>query len=149
MLEYHTLLFQVYVDNTNPSTSQPERYRKQKLPSKTQYLIWAHQHIHSFLDGLLNPYLPPRNQSKTTLNYWMVVEIPKSQGRGWRFDFRLWNLLYTWHNTCEEGNCLMCFGIGILTFCLVEKRRNQCTVVSPQPPSPYMYKRERWNSHYR
>ena len=36
--------------------------------------------------------------SEMTLNYWMMVDkIPTSQGRGWRFDSRLWNLLSTWH----------------------------------------------------
>jgi hypothetical protein len=27
-------------------------------------------------------------------------EIPKYQGKGWRFDSRLWNLLSTWQKTC-------------------------------------------------
>ena len=47
-------------------------------------------------------------------------EIPKSQERDWQFDYRLWNLLYTWQKTCQEVNFLMCFGIGIgmSAFCL-------------------------------
>ena len=44
-------------------------------------------------------------------------EIPKSQGRGWRFDSRLWNLLFTWHKTCQVVNCLLCFGVDMLAFC--------------------------------
>ena len=30
-------------------------------------------------------------------------EIPKSQGRGWRFDSRLWDLLSTWQNSLPGG----------------------------------------------
>ena len=32
-------------------------------------------------------------------------EIPKSQRRGRRLDSQLWNLLSTWHNTCQTVNC--------------------------------------------
>ena len=45
-------------------------------------------------------------------------EILKSQGRGWRFDSRLWNVLSTWHKTRRVVNCLMCFDIGLSTFYL-------------------------------
>ena len=33
--------------------------------------------------------------------------IPKSQGRGWRLDSRLCNLLSPSHTTCQVVNCLM------------------------------------------
>ena len=45
-------------------------------------------------------------------------EISKSQGRGWQFEFWLWNLLSTWRKTCQMVNCLLCFDIGSLTFSL-------------------------------
>ena len=44
--------------------------------------------------------------------------IPKSQGRSWQFNSRLWNLLSTQHKTCQMVNCLVCFGVGLSTFCL-------------------------------
>ena len=34
-----------------------------------------------------------------TIGWWW--EIPESQGRGWRFDSRQWNLLSTWHKHCR------------------------------------------------
>ena len=45
-------------------------------------------------------------------------EIPKSKGRGWRFNSRLWNLLSTWCKTCQVVNCPVCFGVGMSAFCL-------------------------------
>ena len=45
-------------------------------------------------------------------------EIPKSQGRGWRFNFRLWNLLSTWLKTCQVANYLQRFGAGLLAIYL-------------------------------
>ena len=38
--------------------------------------------------------------------------IPKSQGRGWRFESRLWNLLSTWRKTCQVVNCLLCLALA-------------------------------------
>ena len=53
-------------------------------------------------------------------------EIPKSQGRGWRFDSRLWNLPLYVTVTCKVVCCLLCFGVGMLTFCLKKiKKRNR------------------------
>ena len=37
-------------------------------------------------------------------------EIPKSQGRGWRFESRLWNLLSTWHN-CAKWSIASCASV--------------------------------------
>ena len=45
-------------------------------------------------------------------------EIPKSQGRGWRFECRLWNLMSTWRKICHVVNYLLWFGVGLSTFCL-------------------------------
>ena len=50
-------------------------------------------------------------------------EIPKSQGRGWRFDSWLWNLLSTWRKTCHVVNCLLCFDVGMSAFCLKQKKQ--------------------------
>ena len=36
------------------------------------------------------------------------AKIPKSQGRGWRFDSRLCNVLSTWQKTCQVIKCLSC-----------------------------------------
>ena len=55
-------------------------------------------------------------------SYWQKILSSNSQGRGWRFDSRLWNLLSTWQKTCEVVNCLMCFGAGMLDFCLKKKK---------------------------
>ena len=44
-------------------------------------------------------------------------EIPKSQGRGWRYDSRLWSLS-TSHKSCHVVNCLLCFGVSLSAFCL-------------------------------
>ena len=53
-------------------------------------------------------------------------EIPKFQGRGWRFESRLWNLLSTWWKTCQVVNCLLlCFDVGPSTFCLQKKKRKK------------------------
>ena len=38
--------------------------------------------------------------------------IPKSQGRGWWFESRLWNLLSTWRKTCQVVNCLLCLALA-------------------------------------
>ena len=51
--------------------------------------------------------------------------IPKSQGRGWRFESRLWNLLSTWRKTCQVVNCLLCFGAGLSAFCLKKKKKKK------------------------
>ena len=53
--------------------------------------------------------------------------IPKSQGRGWRFESRLWNLLSTWQKTCRVVNCLLCFGVGLSAFCLKKKATDNST----------------------
>ena len=51
-------------------------------------------------------------------------EISKSQGRGWGFDSRLWwNLLSTWHKTCRVVIRFLCSGVGMLTFCLKKKEK--------------------------
>ena len=52
-------------------------------------------------------------------------ETPKSQGRGWWFSSRVWNLLSTWHKTCHVVNCLMCFGAGMSAFCLKKKKKKK------------------------
>ena len=51
-------------------------------------------------------------------------DIPKSQGRGLRFNPRLQNLLSTWHKTCHMVNmCLMCFGVDMSAFCLKQQHK--------------------------
>ena len=57
-------------------------------------------------------------------------EIPKSQGRGWQFNSRLWNLLSTWQRTCQVVNCLMCFGVGMSAFCLKNKEKKSSSSLS-------------------
>ena len=52
-------------------------------------------------------------------------EIPKSQGRGWQFESRLWKLLSTWWKTCQVVNYLLCFGVGLSAFCLKEKKKKK------------------------
>ena len=44
--------------------------------------------------------------------------IPKSQGRGWRFDSCMWNFLSTWRKTSQVVNNLLCFDVGLSIFCL-------------------------------
>ena len=48
-------------------------------------------------------------------------QIPRPQGKFWRFDSRLWNLLSAWHKTCQVVNCLLCFDIGMSAFYLKNK----------------------------
>ena len=52
-------------------------------------------------------------------------EIPKSQGGGWRSNFWLWNLLFTWLKTCQVVNCLMCFDVGMSAFCLKKQKKQK------------------------
>ena len=52
-------------------------------------------------------------------------EIPKSQGKGWWFDSRLWNLLSTWQKTYQVVNYLMCFGVGLSAFYLQKKKKKK------------------------
>ena len=49
--------------------------------------------------------------------------IPKSQGKGWRFESRLWNLLSIERKTCQVVNCLLCFDVGLSAFCLKKNKR--------------------------
>ena len=53
--------------------------------------------------------------------------MPKSQGRVCRFNSQLRNLLSTWQKTFRVVNCLMCFDVGLLAFCLKKKQANQTT----------------------
>ena len=34
-----------------------------------------------------------------------------------------WNLLFTWQNTGQVVNCLLCFGAGLTAFCLQKKKK--------------------------
>ena len=61
--------------------------------------------------------------SKTTLNFWMMVErCPNLKGKGLWFNSRLW-YLYTRQKTCQMVNWLLCFGVGMSAFCLQKKWR--------------------------
>ena len=63
-------------------------------------------------------------------------EILKSQGTSWRFDSQLWNLLSTWHKTCKVVNCILCFDVGMLAFCLNKINYNKAPP-SLGPRRPY------------
>ena len=57
-------------------------------------------------------------------------EIPKSQGRGWRFDSWLWNLLSTWHKNLLDGQLpprLWRWPIGLLSQKKKEKKKKTVT----------------------
>ena len=43
-------------------------------------------------------------------------EILKSQGKSWRVESRLLNLLFTRQKTCQVVNCLLCSSAGMLAF---------------------------------
>ena len=60
----------------------------------------AHTHVHK------NSLHGPRHDLKLLDD---GGEIPKSKGRGWRFNSRLWNLLSTWQ---KLGNGLSAFCLG-------------------------------------
>ena len=64
-------------------------------------------------------------RSETTLNYRTIDggEIPKSQGRGWRFDSQLWNFFYTWWKICQVVNCLLWFGDEVSVLCLKKEEK--------------------------
>ena len=61
--------------------------------------------------------------SNMTLNYWMMVERYPTLKMRLTVQFRLWNLLSTWHRTCQLANCLLCFDVGLSAFCLKKKEK--------------------------
>ena len=48
-------------------------------------------------------------------------ETPKSQGRGWWFDSRLWNLMSTWQKLVRWSTASRVYGAGLATFRLNKK----------------------------
>ena len=58
-----------------------------------------------------------------TLNYWMMVERYlnlKEEVDNLILDYDISSLLDK--KTCQVVNCLLFFGVGLLTFCLKEKK---------------------------
>ena len=49
--------------------------------------------------------------------------IFKSQGRGWQFESRLWNLLSTWRKNLPGGQLPHVLGVGLSAFCLKKEKQ--------------------------
>ena len=71
--------------------------------------------------------------SETTLNYWMMVErypnLKEEVGNSIP-GYEIHSLLDS--KTCQVVNCLLCFDVGLSTFCL-KKRRKVVEVVGHGP----------------
>ena len=92
-----------------------------KYPDNTRVadLTWERMEVsfsYSFLTwDMFRPRWP-----WTTGWWWKDTHNFEEKGR--QFDSWLWNLLSTWHKTCQVLNHLMCFGASMSASCLKENK---------------------------